>query len=194
MNIVFATNNLHKIQEVERYLDKRVIMKRLNDIDFTDELPETTGTIEGNAIQKAKFLFDSTGLDCFADDSGLEIEALENKPGVDSAHYAGPQRSHVDNVNKVLFEMKGKENRSACFKTVIALCFKGEIQLFEGRINGVITETPHGKDGFGYDPIFKPDGFSETFAEMPFELKTSISHRTTALRKLNNWFKDYIFQ
>jgi XTP/dITP diphosphohydrolase len=187
MNIVFATNNLHKIKEIENYIDKRVCLKSLKDIGFIKEIPETSGTILGNAIQKARFLFDETGFDCFADDSGLEIEAINNRPGVDSAHFAGPQRSHSDNINKVLSEMLGCENRKALFKTVFALCLKGEIHVFEGIIEGTITNSIHGIDGFGYDPIFRPIGFKETFAEMPFELKTKISHRAIALGKLNFW-------
>ena len=187
MNIVFATNNLHKIKEIENQLDKRVTLKSLRDIHFLQELPETSETIIGNAIQKAKFLFDETGLDCFADDSGLEIEAINNRPGVESAHFAGPQRSHSDNIEKVLAEMQGYENRRARFVTVFALCLKGDIHIFEGIINGKITKSICGSDGFGYDPIFCPDGFKMTFAEMSFDLKTNISHRAIALKKLNSW-------
>jgi len=194
MNIVFATNNLHKIQEIEQQLDKRVTLLTLKGINFTEELPETTGTIVGNAIQKAKFLYSKTGLDCFADDSGLEIEVLSNKPGVDSAHYAGPQRSHSDNIAKVLAEMRGYGNRKAIFKTVFALCLKGNIHVFEGVIKGEITETVHGNDGFGYDPIFRPKGYKETFAEMPITLKTQISHRARALQQLNSWLTTNILK
>jgi XTP/dITP diphosphohydrolase len=194
MNIVFATNNLHKIQEIEQQLDKRVTLLTLKGINFTEELPETTGTIVGNAIQKAKFLYSKTGLDCFADDSGLEIEVLSNKPGVDSAHYAGPQRSHSDNIAKVLAEMRGYGNRKAIFKTVFALCLKGNIHVFEGVIKGEITETVHGNDGFGYDPIFRPKGYKETFAEMSITLKTQISHRARALQQLNSWLTKNILK
>ena len=194
MNIVFATNNLHKIQEIEQQLDKRVTLLTLKGINFTEELPETTGTIVGNAIQKAKFLYSKTGLDCFADDSGLEIEVLGNKPGVDSAHYAGPQRSHSDNIAKVLAEMRGYGNRKAAFKTIFALCLKGNIHVFEGVIKGEITETVHGNDGFGYDPIFKPKGYEETFAEMSITLKTQISHRARALQQLNSWLTTNILK
>lgn len=194
MNIVFATNNLHKIQEIEQQLDKRVTLLTLKGINFTEELPETTGTIVGNAIQKANFLYSKTGLDCFADDSGLEIEVLSNKPGVDSAHYAGPQRSHSDNIAKVLTEMRGYGNRKAIFKTVFALCLKGNIHVFEGVINGEITETVHGNDGFGYDPIFRPKGYEETFAEMSITLKTQISHRARALQQLNSWLTTNILK
>jgi len=194
MNIVFATNNLHKIQEIEQQLDKRVTLLTLKGINFTEELPETTGTIVGNAIQKAKFLYSKTGLDCFADDSGLEIEVLSNKPGVDSAHYAGPQRSHSDNIAKVLAEMRGYGNRKAIFKTVFALCLKGNIHVFEGVIKGEITETVHGNDGFGYDPIFRPKGYKETFAEMSITLKTQISHRARALQQLNSWLTTNILK
>lgn len=194
MNIVFATNNLHKIQEIEQQLDKRVTLLTLKGINFTEELPETTGTIVGNAIQKANFLYSMTGLDCFADDSGLEIEILSNKPGVDSAHYAGPQRSHSDNIAKVLTEMRGYGNRKAIFKTVFALCLKGNIHVFEGVIKGEITETVHGNDGFGYDPIFRPKGYEETFAEMSITLKTQISHRARALQQLNSWLTTNILK
>jgi len=194
MNIVFATNNLHKIQEIEQQLDKRVTLLTLKGINFTEELPETTETIVGNAFQKAKFLYSKTGLDCFADDSGLEIEVLGNKPGVDSAHYAGPQRSHSDNIAKVLAEMRGYGNRKAAFKTIFALCLKGNIHVFEGVIKGEITETVHGNDGFGYDPIFKPKGYEETFAEMSITLKTQISHRARALQQLNSWLTTNILK
>jgi len=187
MKIVFATNNLHKIKEIEQQLDKQVTLLTLKDINFRAELPETTGTIEGNAIQKAQFLYNETGLDCFADDSGLEIEVLGKKPGVDSAHYAGAQRSHSDNIAKVLSEMLHLGNRKAAFKTVFALCLRGNVHVFKGVINGEITETIHGIDGFGYDSIFRPDGFKETFAEMSFSLKTQISHRAMALHQLNSW-------
>jgi XTP/dITP diphosphohydrolase len=187
MNIVFATNNLHKVSEIQHQLDKKINLLTLKDINFAEELPETTGTIKGNAIQKAQFLFDKTQLDCFADDSGLEIEALGNKPGVDSAHYAGAQRSHADNIAKVLAEMLNFDNRKAVFKTVFALCLKGKMHVFEGKIHGEITKNVHGTDGFGYDPIFRPVGYKETFAEMSFDLKVQISHRAKALQQLNSW-------
>jgi len=194
MNIVFATNNLHKVKEIEKYIDKRLSLQSLSDIQFLDELPETSGTILGNAIQKARFLYDKTGLNCFADDSGLEIESMNNRPGVDSAHFAGPQRSHSDNIKKVLNEMINIENRKAKFVTIFALCIKGEIYIFDGIINGSITNSIRGVDGFGYDPIFIPDGFNQTFAEMPFELKTQISHRAIALNKLNTWLDTNILR
>ncbi len=192
MNIVFATNNLHKISEVSNQMHRNVNLLSLKDVNFTKELPETTGTIEGNAIQKASYLFAETGLNCFADDSGLEIEALNLNPGVDSAHYAGPQRSHADNIARVLEELNNIENRKARFKTVFALCFKGKIEVFEGVIYGVITKEIHGKEGFGYDPIFLPDGYDKTFAEMSFDLKIKISHRAIALEKLNFWLESNI--
>lgn len=149
-----------------------------------EDLPETQATIEGNAIQKALFFKEKFGIDCFSDDTGLEVEALNGKPGVDTAHYAGPERSAEKNMALILANLKGKRNRNAAFKTVIACVWQGELYQFEGRIAGTIAEVPRGEQGFGYDPIFIPEGFNQTFAELGQEVKNRLSHRAIAMRQL----------
>ena len=157
------------------------------------EIPETAETLDGNAEQKALWVFDRTGMECFADDTGLEVEALDGRPGVYSARYAGEHCSFEDNVNKMLHEMEGKEQRNACFRTVICLIEKvdgvPQRRYFEGRIDGTILKEPYGEGGFGYDPIFMPDRFAVSFAEMPLEVKNSISHRGRAVAKLVEYLK-----
>jgi XTP/dITP diphosphohydrolase len=192
MNILLASNNQHKLQEIRKLIDPRINLNTLENLDYKNEIPETIGTIEGNAIQKAKFVYDETGLNCFSDDSGLEILSLNNKPGVDSAHYAGKERNHQKNIAKVLQEMEGENERSARFVTVIALCVKGEIVIFEGEVKGQIVRKQKGIGGFGYDPIFQPMGSDLTFAEMSLEIKNLFSHRANAIKKLNNWFQNNI--
>jgi XTP/dITP diphosphohydrolase len=186
MNLVFATNNLNKLHEVRSIFSFPVFS--LKDIKCNEELPETQNTIEGNALQKAKYIYDNYKQNCFADDTGLEIESLEGRPGVYSARYAGPQCSAEDNIKKILLEMNGIQNRKAVFKTVIALIIDGKSYLFEGIIQGKIAEQKKGNAGFGYDPIFIPEGFNSSFAEMSLDEKNKISHRALAIKKLNEFF------
>lgn len=184
MKIVFATNNKNKIKEVEQLLPQNIQIISLEDIGCHEDIPETAATIEGNAIMKANYVTQKYGYNCFADDTGLEVEALNNEPGVDSAHYAGEQRCSDDNMNKLLANLLGNDNRNAQFKTVIALNLNGKQFLFTGTCNGVITTEKIGQQGFGYDPIFKPEGFDHTFAELSIEQKGAISHRGKATRLL----------
>ena len=184
MEIVFATHNQHKTAEARDILGPDWILKNLQDIGQVEEIPETSDTLQGNALQKAQYVFEKYHTNCFADDTGLEIEALNGRPGVYSARFAGEHCSYSDNVNKVLSEMEGMTNRRACFKTVVALILDGETFYFEGRIDGHITEKPSGEGGFGYDPVFMPDGYDKTFAELSAEEKNKISHRGIAMSKL----------
>lgn len=183
--LVFATNNKHKLEEIRAILGSKIDILSLDDINCHEDIPETADTLEGNAQIKAQFVYDHYHLDCFADDTGLEVEALNGAPGVFSARYAGGEGHDSEaNMKKLLSEMQDKTNRKARFRTVIAFIEQGEIRLFEGIVNGCITEEKHGDSGFGYDPIFRPDGFSETFAEMGNESKNQISHRANAVKKL----------
>jgi XTP/dITP diphosphohydrolase len=189
MKLVFASNNSHKLEEVKSILGKDIQILSLNDIGFSLELPETTGTIMGNAIQKATALFEATSLLCFADDSGLEVRALHGLPGVDSAHYAGPQRDTQANYERVLHELAGKQDRSARFVTMISLILPTGSFLFEGEVAGRIANEPSGEYGFGYDPVFIPDGYTSTFAQLPGEIKNQISHRAMALNKMADFLR-----
>ena len=189
--LVFATNNKHKLLEVSEMLKDIVIIKSLSEVGLSGDIPETADTLEGNARQKAMWVYErmrgQEGFDgCFADDTGLEVEALDGRPGVYSARYAGEHCSFDDNIDKMLGEMDGKTNRRACFRTVICLIENGEAgtRYFEGRVDGCILTERYGKDGFGYDPIFMPDRFAVSFAEMPLEVKNRISHRGRAVAKL----------
>lgn len=182
--LVFASNNINKLKEVALLLPTTIVLKSLADINCVEEIPETQITIEGNALQKARFVYKKYKVNCFADDTGLEIKCLDGRPGVYSARYAGDQKNAVDNMNKVLLEMNGKTNRKACFKTVIALIWEGKEYMFEGIVNGTIAAHKSGSSGFGYDPLFVPDGFSTTFAEMGLSKKNKISHRSLATNKL----------
>jgi XTP/dITP diphosphohydrolase len=182
--LVFATNNKHKLEEIRHLAGTHIQLLSLGDLGFTGDIPEEADTIEGNAAQKAWCIFDRFGIDCFADDTGLEIEALHGEPGVYSARYAGENCSFEDNMNKVLAAMQGVENRKARFRTVIALIEKGKLTTFQGEITGIITPEKHGLRGFGYDPVFLPDGFERTFAEMDLGEKNRISHRALAVQKL----------
>jgi XTP/dITP diphosphohydrolase len=185
MQIVFATNNKNKIYEVSRSIGERIKLLSLEEIGCAEELPETQATLEGNALQKARYVFEKYGKDCFADDTGLEIAALEGRPGVYSARYAGEQKNAGDNVKKVLEEMKGKRDRSAKFRTVIALVMGGKEYFFEGAVEGIILEKMQGEKGFGYDPIFSPlSNPGVSFAQMSIEEKNKISHRGIAVQKL----------
>jgi XTP/dITP diphosphohydrolase len=184
MKIVFASNNKNKIQEIQSMLPESIQIVSLESIGCFEEIPETAETIEGNAILKANYVTQKYGFDCFADDTGLEVEALNGEPGVYSARYAGEQRNADDNMNKLLEELLDKPNRNAQFKTVIGLNFEGKQYLFEGIASGEITLEKKGTGGFGYDPIFKPNGYENTFAELSLEVKNEISHRGKATKAL----------
>jgi XTP/dITP diphosphohydrolase len=186
---VFATNNLNKLKEVQSLIPSSIKLLSLNDIGCFEDIPETENTIEGNAIQKANYIKTNYNYDCFADDTGLEIEALDGAPGVFSARYAGAQRNAEDNMNKVLLNLKDSTNRNAQFKTVIALQLNGTLKSFTGICEGQITKQKCGKNGFGYDPIFRPSGFDNTFAEMDLRLKNDIGHRGKAVLKLIEFLK-----
>ncbi len=190
MTLIFATNNSHKLHEAREKLqlvNAPVEILSLSDIDFSEDLPETGNTLQANALQKAETLYKRVKRNCFADDTGLEIEALDGAPGVYSARYAGESCTFDDNMNLVLSNMQGKSNRRACFRTVIALILDGNVHYFEGRVDGEILTEKHGAEGFGYDPIFRPDGYTETFAELPLEVKNRISHRGRALDAMVNF-------
>ncbi len=184
MQIVFATNNINKIKEVQALLPKSIQIISLESIGCLEDIPETADTIEGNAIQKANYITKKYGYDCFADDTGLEVEALNGEPGVFSARYAGGQRNANDNMNLLLEKLQNQTNRKAQFKTVIALNLKGKQHLFTGIAAGEITLEKIGNQGFGYDPIFRPKGFSETFAQLSLAQKGQISHRGKATQAL----------
>lgn len=184
MKLVFATNNPNKLSELQDLVPEGIEILSLKDINCNEELPETNPTLEGNALQKAKYVFDNYGYNCFADDTGLEIEALGGAPGVYSARYAGEDCKAEDNMNKVLTKLENKDNRNAKFRTVIALIIKGEENLFEGECSGNIIKSKSGTEGFGYDPIFTPVGYEITFAEMSKQDKGAISHRGRAVVNL----------
>ena len=190
MRLVFATNNRHKLDEVRAIVGDRVEVLSLNDINCHDDIPETADTLQGNALIKARYIYDKYGVDCFADDTGLEVEALGGEPGVYSARYAGEECCSETNMQKLLQNLTGKTNRNAQFRTVIALIIKGEERLFNGIVKGTITEEKRGDSGFGYDPIFVPEGFSESFAQMSGEQKNSISHRYRATEQLSDYLKE----
>lgn len=189
MKIVFATNNKHKLEEVSKMLKDTYELISLEDIGCHEEIPEEQPTIEGNALQKARYIKEHYGYDCFADDTGLEIKALDGRPGVYSARYAGEAKDSEANMQKVLNELENTDERSACFRTVIALIFQGQEHLFEGKVEGEILRERHGSAGFGYDPIFRPEGFQESFAEMDLTAKNKISHRGKAVEKLTEFLK-----
>ena len=188
IKIVFATNNKNKIKEVQKLLPTNIELIGLKDIGCEDDIPETQHTIKGNSIQKVNYINSKYNLDCFADDTGLEISALNGDPGVHSARYAGLERNSKKNIEKVLKNLNNIKNRNARFKTVIALSYKGEILTFEGVCEGVISNEIQGDGGFGYDPIFKPKGINKTFAELSFDEKNKISHRAIAIKKLIDYF------
>lgn len=188
MKLVFATNNKHKLDEVRKITAQHNIeVVSLADIHCHDEIPETADTLEGNALQKAQYIQDKFGLDCFADDTGLEVEALGNAPGVYSARYAGPGHDSEANMQKLLQEMEGKTNRKARFRTVIALIIGDKQYCFSGIVNGTITTEKKGENGFGYDPIFIPEGYEQTFAELGDSVKNKISHRAKAVEQLDHF-------
>ena len=187
--IVFATNNKHKLSELREIMGSEYEILSLSDIGCYDDIEETAYTIEGNALIKAHFISDKYGYDCFADDTGLEVEALNGAPGVYSARYAGDNHDSVANMNRLLSELNGIENRKSRFLTVIALVFKGKTITFEGIINGNIIDTPMGDNGFGYDPIFVPENCNKTFAQMTSEEKNTMSHRARATKKLIEYLR-----
>ncbi|KAF5062208.1 dITP/XTP pyrophosphatase [anaerobic digester metagenome] len=182
--LVFATNNLHKLQEVKPLLANKFNLLSLADIGFTEEIPEDFDTLELNASQKAWHIYNRFGIDCFADDTGLEVDALNGAPGVYSARYAGEHKNPQDNIVKLLAELNGVGNRKARFRTVVSLVIGGNETLFEGVVEGVILTEKHGEAGFGYDPIFMPDGYNVSFAQMELDAKNAISHRGRAVSKL----------
>lgn len=184
MQLVFATNNKNKLKEVKALIPKSIKLLSLKDIGCFEDIPETQNTIKGNAIQKAEFIKTNYGYDCFADDTGLEVQALNGEPGVYSARYAGPQRDATDNMDLLLKKLESKSTRNGQFKTVIALHLNNKLTTFEGICKGEITTFKHGEGGFGYDPIFKPDDYNQTFAEMDLHLKNKIGHRGKATIQL----------
>lgn len=188
--LIFASNNAHKLSEIRNLLENIVEIQSLKDINLEGDIPETSDTLEGNATQKAEWIYNRIGQDCFADDTGLEVEALDGAPGVYSARYAGEGCSFADNVNKLLKAMDGQTNRKARFRTVICFIENGEKHYFEGIVNGTIIKKGSGNMGFGYDPIFVPDGYDISFAEMPLDEKNKISHRGLATQKLVEYLKN----
>lgn len=188
-DLIFATNNQHKLEEVKAILKAQFNLKSLVDIGCTEDIPETADTLEGNAILKSEYIIKNFGLDCFADDSGLEVAALNNEPGVYSARYAG-SRDMEQNIDLLLTKLGNNSNRRARFRTVISLKFRGQQYLFEGAINGNIAHARIGSKGFGYDPIFIPDGYEKSFAQMSQEEKNTISHRFIAIKQLSSFLKN----
>ncbi|NOU59907.1 non-canonical purine NTP diphosphatase [Marinifilum caeruleilacunae] len=191
MKLVFATNNQNKLKELQHLLGEKVELLSLADINCTDEIPEDHDTLEENATQKAEYIYKKYNVNCFADDTGLEISALNGEPGVYSARYAGVDKDAKANMKKVLAKMDGKQDRSSRFRTVISLILDDKEYQFEGIVNGNILEAERGKDGFGYDPIFEPKGYSVSFAEMEMSEKNKISHRGLAVQKLVQFLLGY---
>lgn len=191
MRLCFATNNKHKLQEVVQAVNKTFTILSLADLNCFEELPETRDTLEGNSLQKAEYVFNRYRVPCFADDSGLEVEALHRAPGVYSARYAGEHKSDEDNISLLLQNLNGATNRKARFRTVITLMGLQRIQSFEGSIEGTILSERRGSQGFGYDPVFQPNGFERSFAEMSIEEKNRISHRAIAVQKLIDFLNSY---
>ena len=187
--MVVATNNAHKLKEIAAILGQEIELLSLKDIQCFADIPETADTLEGNARQKAMYIYENYGMDCFADDTGLEVEALGGAPGVFSARYAGEDHDSEANMQKLLKELAGKENRKAQFRTVICLIRNGKEHLFEGIVKGEIIQEKRGGEGFGYDPIFVPEGYDLTFAELGDDVKNTISHRARAVEKLCQFLK-----
>lgn len=181
---VFATNNAHKLEEVKALLGNKIELLSMKDIKCSADIPETETTLEGNALLKARYIYENYHINCFADDTGLEVEALNGAPGVYSARYAGEEHNSEANMKKLLHELEGVENRKAQFRTIFALIIEGKEHLFEGIVKGEIIKQRKGNAGFGYDPIFVPEGYTQTFAEMGSEEKNKISHRAKAVGKL----------
>ena len=192
--LVFATNNAHKLEEVRAVLENKIEIISLNELGCYDDIPETAVTLEGNALIKAEYVFNKFGMACIADDTGLEVEALNGEPGVYSARYGGEPHNAQKNMQKLLTNLKGVENRKARFRTVIVLKDTERELYFEGTIHGHISETPSGAAGFGYDPVFVPDGYNKSFAELGSELKNKISHRALAVESLIRFLKTNIVE
>jgi XTP/dITP diphosphohydrolase len=192
MRLVFATHNAHKVSEIKPILPASVNLVSLHNLGFNEEIPETGDTLAANALQKADYIYTRLNCACFADDTGLEVTALGGRPGVYSARYAGENKSADDNIEKLLTELKGKKDRSAVFKTVIAVIIEGKPKLFEGMVKGTISEKKTGDKGFGYDPVFIPEGHSKSFAQMTREEKNRISHRGLAVKKFAAFLKEII--
>ena len=189
MRLIFATHNNNKLFEVKKMISKKIEIKSLSDLGYNFEIPENEKTIKENAIFKAKFIYSKFKSNVFADDTGLEVEALGGKPGVHSARYAGNDKDNKKNIKKLLNSIRGIENRKANFKTVISLIFKDKLYVFEGKIYGKISDEEKGLFGFGYDPVFIPDGFKKTFGELNPDIKNTISHRAIAFNKLISFLK-----
>jgi XTP/dITP diphosphohydrolase len=187
MTLVFASNNQHKVKEIKSILDDNITLLSLSDVNISEDIPEDEPLIEGNAIFKARYVYNASGMNVFADDTGLEIEALNGLPGVHSARFAGESKDPEANIAKVLSMLEGKENRKARFRTVIALIFENKEYLFEGIVCGTIISEKRGGEGFGYDPVFIPEGRNLTFAQMTLQEKNRISHRAIALEKLKEF-------
>ena len=185
--LLFATNNNHKLMEAKSIIGNHFRVISLNEAGINIDIPEKENTIKGNALSKARFIYELTGKNCFADDTGLEVKALDRAPGVYSARYAGEMADAEANIEKLLTNLKGQSNREARFKTVIALIISGEEHIFEGTVEGFISETKRGNGGFGYDPVFIPEGYQQSFAEMKSSEKNSISHRARALQKMKEF-------
>ena len=190
MKLIFASRNKNKFLEIEKIIPKNIQLGNLNELNFYDEIPENEETIEGNATFKAEFIHSKFGVNVFADDTGLEVEVLNGKPGVHSARFAGIECNSNKNINKLLELLKNKKNRKARFKTIIVLIFKQQIYQFEGIVNGEILYKRKGKNGFGYDSIFKPMGLNKSFAELSIEIKNKISHRAIAMSKLIDFINE----
>jgi XTP/dITP diphosphohydrolase len=184
INLIFATSNQNKVLEIQKILPKKFNIKSLKDLNYFEDVPENETTIEGNAIFKAKYIYKKFNINVFADDTGLEVEALNREPGVHSARYAGKTRNSEKNIKKLLKNLKNIKNRNARFKTVIALIIDNKLHIFSGIVEGYILDSPKGNNGFGYDPIFCPNGFDKSFAELTLKEKNLISHRSLAMKKL----------
>ncbi|MFK7798343.1 MAG: RdgB/HAM1 family non-canonical purine NTP pyrophosphatase [Aureispira sp.] len=187
--LVFATGNAHKVKEIQQIMGEAYQFLSLKDIGCTEEIPETTGTIKGNAIQKAQYVYDKYGYNCFAEDTGLLVDALDGAPGVDTAFYGGLPRNPDANINRLLTELEEKNSRKAHFKTIIAIILDGKVQTFEGKVHGAILTERQGIDGFGYDPIFQPEGYDRSFAQMDSDEKGAISHRGRATVQLQEFLR-----
>jgi XTP/dITP diphosphohydrolase len=184
INLIFATSNQNKVLEIQKILPKKFNIKSLKDLNYFEDVPENETTIEGNAIFKAKYIYEKFNINVFADDTGLEVEALNGEPGVHSARYAGTTRNSEKNIKKLLKNLKNIKNRNARFKTFIALIIDNKLHIFSGIVEGYILDSPKGNNGFGYDPIFCPNGFDKSFAELTLKEKNLISHRSLAMKKL----------
>ena len=190
MKLVFATQNNNKVEEINKSIPSNFSVKSLSEINCFDDIPETSNTLEGNAMQKANYVYEKFNVNCFADDTGLEVDALNGEPGVFSARYAGANKNSDDNINLLLSNLKDSKNRKAQFRTVIALIINGKPTTFEGIVKGIIADSRSGDSGFGYDPIFIPDGYSKSFAEMSIDEKNKISHRAIAFKKMIDFLRN----